>query len=295
MDILVTGGTGFVGRNLCRELDERGHDVTALARHADGEGLPASVDTVVGDVTAYDSVAGAVAGRDAVVNLASLSPLYKPKGGDERHFEVTLGGTENVVEAAEEHGVEYLLQMSNLGADPNSPTALLRAKGRAEEVVENSDLAYTIFQPSVIFGDGGEFVSFTKRVTTPYVTGLPGGGTARFQPIWIGDLVPMLADALEDEKHRGKTYEIGGPEVLTLADVARLAYRAEGKSLRIVSIPMPLVAVGASLVDPLPFVPFGTDQYRSLKANNTVEENDVVAFGRSPSELTTLAAYLGVE
>ena len=294
MDILVTGGTGFVGTHLCRELDERGHDVTALSRHPDREGLPESVDTVVGDVTAYDSVAGAVAGRDAVVNLVALSPLYKPKGGSEMHSKVHLGGTEHVVEAAEEHGVEHLVQMSALGADPSAATAYLRAKGGAEGVVEESLVDHTIFRPSVIFGDGGEFVSFTKLVTTPYVTGLPGGGTARFQPIWMADIVSMLADSLRDEEHRNQTYEIGGPEVLTLADVARLAYRAEGKSLRVVPIPMTLVALGASLVDPLPFVPFGTDQYRSLGIDNTTDENDAEAFGRSLSELTTLAAYLGL-
>ncbi|MCG1004054.1 MULTISPECIES: complex I NDUFA9 subunit family protein [Halobacterium] len=294
MDVLVTGGTGFIGTHLCRELDDRGHEVTALSRHPDEAALPDSVETVVGDVTAYDSIRSAVEGHDAVVNLVALSPLFKPSGGDDRHFEVHLGGTENVVEAAEEADVEYLLQLSALGADADGPTAYIRSKGRAEEVVRSSDLAYTIVRPSVVFGEGGEFVSFTKQLTTPYVTGLPGGGKTRFQPIWVDDLVGMLGSAVEDDEHWGETYELGGPDVLTLGDVTRLVYRSEGKSVRVLSVPMPLAGIGMRLAGPLPFVPFGTDQYRSLKFDNTVEDNDVEAFGVDESELTTLASFLGV-
>ncbi|MFC3477397.1 complex I NDUFA9 subunit family protein [Halobacterium litoreum] len=295
MDVLVTGGTGFIGTHLCRELDERGHDVTALSRHPEGADLPDSVETAVGDVTAYDAVAEAMEGKDAVVNLVALSPLFKPNGGDRRHFEVHLGGTENVVTAAEEAGADYVLQMSALGADPDGSTAYLRSKGQAETVVRESELEYTIFRPSVVFGDGGEFVGFTKQLTTPYVTGLPGGGKSKFQPIWVQDLVPMLADAVGDETHWGETYEIGGPEVLSLADVTHLAYRAEGKSVRVLPVPMPLAGIGLTLADPLPFVPFGSDQYRSLKFDNTVAENDIAAFGVDESDLTTLSEYLSLK
>jgi NADH dehydrogenase len=294
MDVLVTGGTGFIGTHLCRELDERGHDVTALSRSPEDADLPETVERAVGDVTAYDAVAEAMDGQDAVVNLVALSPLFKPSGGDSRHMEVHLGGTENVVTAAEEAGVEYVLQMSALDADPNGPTAYLRAKGQAEDVVRDSGLDYTIFRPSVVFGDGGEFVSFTKTLTTPYVTALPGGGKSKFQPIWVQDLVPLLADAVEDDTYHGETYEIGGPEVLSLAEVTELAYRAEGKSVTVLPVPMPLAGIGLSLADPLPFVPFGSDQYRSLKLDNTVADNDVSAFGVDPSELTTLGEYLSV-
>jgi len=292
MDVLVTGGTGFIGTHLCRELTERGHAVTALSRHPEESDLPDGVEAAVGDVTAYDAVAEAVAGHDAVVNLVALSPLFKPKRGDQRHFDVHLGGTENVVRAAEEAGVEYILQQSALGADPNGPTAYIRSKGAAEAVVRDSDLEYTITRPSVIFGGGGEFVGFTKKLTTPYVTGLPGGGKSRFQPIWVEDVVPMLADCVENEEHWGETYEIGGPEVLTLADVARLAYRAEGNAVRVLPVPMPLAGIGLRLVDPLPFIPFGRDQYRSLQFDNTAPDNDIPAFDVSESELTTLAEYL---
>ncbi len=294
MKILVAGGTGFIGTNLCSELAERGHEVTALSRSPDAGELPAGVDSAMGDVSAYDSIVDVVTGYDAVVNLVSLSPLYKPPRG-KTHEEVHLGGTENLVRAAEAGGVDRFLQMSGLGADPNGNTSFLRSKGKAEDVVRDSSLAWTIVRPSVVFGDGAEFLEFTKTVTTPHVTGLPGGGKTRFQPIWVGDLVPMLADALADDAHAGETYELAGPEVLTLADVTKMAYAAEGKDVTIVPVPMGLSKLGLSAVGPVPFVPFGPDQARSLEVDNTVADNDITAFGRDPTELTTLGVYLGLE
>ncbi|WP_276298971.1 complex I NDUFA9 subunit family protein [Halorussus lipolyticus] len=292
MNILVAGGTGFVGSSLVPELADRGHDVTVLARSPEEADFPESVELVRGDVTAYDSIEAAFEDQDVVVNLVALSPLFKPSGG-KSHTEVHLGGTQNVVNAAEEHGVRKILQMSALDADPNGPTEYLRSKGQAEQVVKDSDLAYTIFRPSVVFGEGGEFVSFTKVLTTPYVTALPGGGRSRFQPIWIGDLAPMLADGVEED-HDGEIYEIGGPEVLSLAEVTKLAYRAEGKSVTVLPLPMAFARLGLTAADPIPFVPFGSDQYRSLKLDNTVSHNDVGAFGIEEADLTTLAEYLGV-
>ncbi|MDF9745485.1 complex I NDUFA9 subunit family protein [Natrinema salsiterrestre] len=294
MKILVAGGTGFIGTNLCAELAERDHDVTALSRSPTDGDLPRGVESAMGDVSAYDSIADTVAGHDAVVNLVSLSPLFKPPSGTS-HEEVHLGGTENLVRAAEEGDVDRFLQMSGLGADPNGNTAFLRAKGKAEAVVRDSSLEWTIVRPSVVFGEGGEFVAFTKTLTTPYVTGLPGGGKTRFQPIWVGDLVPMLAEALEDESHVGEIYELGGPQVASLADITELVYAAEGKDVTVVSIPMGLAKFGLSAAESVPFVPFGLDQARSLEFDNTVSDNDVSVFGRDPDSLTTLGTYLGLE
>ncbi|GAB3668228.1 complex I NDUFA9 subunit family protein [Halopiger thermotolerans] len=293
MKVLVAGGTGFIGTNLCTELAERGHEVTALSRDPDRNGLPEDVALAMGDVSAFDSIESAVDGHDAVVNLVALSPLFEPRG-ENAHERVHLDGTENLVQAAEEHGVDRFLQLSALGADPNGPTDYIRAKGKAENVVTDSSLAWTIVRSSIVFGDGGEFVDFTKQLTTPYVTGLPGGGETRFQPIWVGDLVPMLADALEDDAHVGEVYEIGGPQVVTLADATELVYAAEGKDVTIVRIPMALTKLGLAAVDAVPFVPFGADQARSLELDNTVADNDATAFGVTADDMTTLGSYLGL-
>ena len=294
MNVLVTGGTGFIGRNLCAELAERGHDVTALARTPDSDALPAGVETAMGDVSAYDSIESAFEGQDAVVNLVALSPLFEPSGGNEMHDRVHRRGTEHCLRAAREHGVDRFVQMSALGADPDGDTHYIRAKGRAEELVRDSELAWTIFRPSVVFGEGGQFLSFTRKLTPPGIAPLPGGGTTRFQPIHVEDLVPMLADSL-DEEHIGKTYEIGGPEQLELAEVARLVRRARGQSVRIVPVPMALAGIGLSVAGAIPGVPMGADQYRSLQFDNTTDQNDIDAFGVTEDELQTVAGYLGVE
>ncbi len=294
MDVLVAGGTGFVGTALCTELAERGHDVTALSRSADDTTVPESVEPYRGDVTDYESMAAAFDGQDAVVNLVALSPLFQPSGGEREHFRVHLGGTQNVVRAAEEHGVDRLIQQSALDASTDAPTHYLRAKGEAEAVVRDSNLDWTIVRPSIIFGDGAEIVEFTKLLTTPYVTGLPDGGSIPFQPIWLWDFVPLVGDALEEDAHVGEVYEVGGPAMLTLADITRLIYRAEGKSVSILPIPEVLAKLGGIVAGPLPVIPFGRDQIAALAVDNTVADNDVTAFGVDPGELRTFGDYLGV-
>lgn len=297
MDVLVTGGTGYVGSHLCAELAERGHDVTALARSPTGADLHPDVDVVAGDVTEYESFADHVEGRDAVVNLVALSPLYKPRGGAEAHRRVHVGGTRNCVKAASAAAVDHFVQMSALDASPDAATAYLRAKGEAEQLVRDSALDWTIVRPSLFFGgEGGEFVSFTRRLTPPLLAPLPGGGKTRFQPLHIEEGVAMIADCLAPE-HAGETYEIGGPEVVTMAEVGRLARRAQGIPVTVLPLPMAVVKLGASVGEHVPFFPFGLDQYESLKLDNTIppEENDAVTLGYDLEELTTLAESLGLD
>ncbi|MFW5917588.1 MAG: complex I NDUFA9 subunit family protein [Halorubrum sp.] len=298
MKVLVAGGTGFIGSCLCRALADAGHEVTALSRSA--EDAPDGVESAVGDVTDFDSISDAVDGQDAVVNLVALSPLFEPKGGNVMHDRIHRGGTETLVRAAESGGVDRFVQLSALGADPDGDTAYIRAKGRAEAVVRESDLDWTILRPSVVFGDGGEFVSFTKRLKGMFAPGvplypLPGGGKTRFQPIHVRDLVPMLVAALEYDVHVGETYEIGGPEALTLREVTDLVYEAEDAGVTVVPLPMPLARIGLTVLGAVPGFPMGPDQYRSLRFDNTTADNDVGAFGVEPGEMTTLAAHLGLE
>lgn len=291
MNVLVIGGSGFVGTALCRELLERDHQVTVLSRTPDNA-VPAGVETAIGDVTAYDSMAPAFEGQDAVYNLVALTPLFKPNGGEKMHDRLHRGGTENCARAATEHDVSRFVQMSALGAAADGPTHYLRAKGQAEEIVRESDLDWTILRPSVIFGDGGEFVSFTRKLTPPVLAPLPGGGKTRFQPIFIEEMAAILADCIEEDDHVGETYEIGGPEVLTLADVAKMARHASGQSVRILPVPMRLAGVGLRIADAIPGSPMGRDQYRSLQFDNTTQTNDISAFGVEAGDMTTLAEYL---
>ena len=294
MDVLVAGGSGFIGSRLCRELDDRGHDVTAFARTPEDATLPVDVAAERGDVTEVEDVTAAAAGTDAIVNLVSLTPLKRPKGGEGMHDRVHRRGTENCVLAAEEVGAERILQVSGIHAAPDAPTPYLRAKGRAEAIVRESDVEGVIVRPTTAFGDGGEFVPFVKKVAPPYLTPLPGGGRTEFQLIWVEDLVPILADAVEGDDHAGMTYEIGGPDVFTLAQVAKLVHRADGRSATVIPIPMALAGVGMTLGQYVPGFPFGPAQYRSLKMDLVTTENALDAFGVSPSDLRTFRDYLGL-
>jgi NADH dehydrogenase len=299
MNVLVVGGSGFIGTHLSEELVARDHDVTVLSRSPDRADLPDGVTTATGDVTEYDSIEGQFEGQDAVVYLVALSPLFKPDGGDAMHDRVHRGGTEHCVRAGEAHGVDRFVQLSALGADPDGATHYIRAKGRAEQAVRDADMDWVVFRPSVVFGEGGEFVGFTKRLKNLFapvvpVYPLPGGGTSiRFQPVWVGDLVPMVADAVEGDEHVGETYEVGGPDVLTLREVTELVYDAEGQSITVVPLPMAMAKVGLSVLGTLGF-PMGSDQYRSLQFDNVTDDNDVGAFAVDESTLTSLASYLGL-
>ncbi|MFC6962321.1 complex I NDUFA9 subunit family protein [Halocatena marina] len=289
MNVIVVGGTGFIGRPLTHELIDRGHSVTVLSRSPSS--VPDGVRSVSGDVRNAESISDAFEGMEAVINLVALSPLFEPSG-NVTHKAVHLDGTRNIVEAAKANGVEKIVQMSALGADPDGATAYIRAKGQAEAVVTESPIDQVIVRPSVVFGEGGEFVSFTKALTTPYITGLPGGGGTRFQPIWVGDLVPMLAAVTEDGTYVGKTLELGGPETLTLTEITRLVYRTDGKRVVVLPIPMLFARIGLTIASVIPGVPMGPDQYRSLKFDNTVSDNDVTAFGETADNLRTLTDYL---
>lgn len=285
MDVLVAGGSGCLGRSLCRVLLERGHAVTVASRAPDVADLPAGVETVAADVT-DPPLTDVVAGHDAVVNLVALPSHVQPRGRS--HEAVHLGGTRNLVAAGERVGVDRFVQLSGLGVDSGVETAYFGAKRRAERVVRESTLEWVIYRPSVVFGDGCAFVPFVERFAPPLVVPLPGGGDVRLQPIWVGDLTPMIADGLEDDRHAGRCYEIGGPEPLTLAETVTLIC----DDRIVVPIPMPLSAVLAMLVDPLPWPPFGRDQHRAFRLDNTTPDDDVTAFGVSPDSLRTLEDYL---
>lgn len=291
MNILVTGGDGFVGRNLCSELAERGHDLTVLSRTPDPSVLPDGTETTVGDVTEYGSIADAFAGQDVAINLVALSPLYQPPD-EPSHEEVHVSGTRNTVKAAIEHDLDYVVQMSSVGVNPSGETGYVRAKGWAEWVVLTADIDTIVFRPNIMFGDDDEFVNFVERTTLPYVTALPDGGTTPFQPLWVGDTAAMVADAIGNDDHRNEIYELAGPEELTLADVTNRLYRARGRSVTILSVPMELVDVGLALAHLVPQIPFGIDQARSLKMDFTANRVDLAAFDRSEDDLTTLDAYL---
>ncbi len=282
VNVLVAGGSGFVGRALCRVLAARGHDVTAASRSPDPSVLPDSVATAAVDVT-DDGIDGTVAGHDAVVNLVALPAHVQP---ERSHETVHAGGTRRLVAAAERAGLERFVQVSALGVGADVDTAYFRAKRRAERAVREAALEAVVYRPSVVFGESCAFVPFLERAVPPVVLPLPAGA-GRLHPMWVGDLAPMLADGI-DPGRAGSTYRLGGPEVLTVAETVQ---RIVGDRV-VVPVPGAVAAAGAAVADVLPGVPVGRDQYRALRHDNVADPNDVSAFGAAADDLLSLGAYV---
>lgn len=288
MKVYVTGGTGFVGSHLAHKLIWAGHDVTLGGLSTEGViDLPGDAEVEEIDVTNPETLD--FSGHDAVIHLVGLSPLFKPKVP---YHKIHIEGTENVMEACEEADINRYIHMSALGADAEGDTEYLRTKGEAQTLVENSDLDWTVFSPSVIFGEGGQFIDFTESLTTPFVTALPGANP-KFQPLYVEDIGDLFVETVEDEKHIHQTYDLGGPEVRSMKDIAKLIERSKGRGLTVLPVPMPFVEIGMKVSEQMG-LKFGMDQYRSFKKNNIVEENDVKNFRKSADEMETLSNYLGL-
>lgn len=288
MKVYVTGGTGFVGSHLAHKLIWAGHDVTLGGLSTEGViDLPEDAEVEEIDVTKPETLD--FSGHDAVIHLVGLSPLFEPKVP---YHNIHVEGTENVMEACEEAGIDRYIHMSALGANPKGDTEYLRTKGEAQTLVKNSDLDWTVFSPSVIFGEGGQFIDFTESFLTPFVTALPGANP-KFQPLYVEDIGDLFVETVEDEKHIHQTYDLGGPEVRSMKDIAKLIERSKGRGLTVLPVPMPFVEIGMKVSEQMG-LKFGMDQYRSLKKNNIVEENDVKNFRKSVDEMETLSDYLGL-
>ncbi|MFO7794114.1 MAG: complex I NDUFA9 subunit family protein [Candidatus Nanohaloarchaea archaeon] len=288
MKVYVTGGTGFVGSHLAHKLAWAGHEVTLGGLSTEGViDLPEDAEVEEIDVTDPESLD--FSGHDAVIHLVGLSPLFEPKVP---YHKIHVEGTENVMEACEEGDIDRYIHMSALGADPKGNTDYLRTKGEAQTLVENSDLDWTVFRPSVIFGEGGQFIDFTDSLLTPFVTGLPAANP-KFQPLYVEDIGDLFVEAVEDEKHIHHVYDLGGPKVHSMKNIAKLIEKSKGRELKILPVPMPFAKIGMLLSENLG-LNFGMDQYRSLKNDNITEENDVKHFRKEIDEMETLESYLGL-
>jgi uncharacterized protein YbjT (DUF2867 family) len=283
----VTGGTGFVGRELITRLVRAGHGVrlaTRNAAHADALLPLSSVELAVGNVYDSEFLRRSLEGCDVAINLVGIlnEPGRNGAGFRRAHVEFTAG----LLRAMQAAHVPRLLQMSALNADAEHGRSFyLRTKGQAEQLVRSAGaLEWTIFRPSVIFGPEDSLSRRFANLLRLTRGLLPlARASARFAPIYVGDVAEAFMLALEGEATVAQTYELCGPEVLTLAQIVRLSAEAAQLPCRLLPLPNALARIQAALMDFLPGKPFSSDNYRSLLSDSVCRDNGCERLGLQPA------------
>jgi len=214
--ILVTGGTGFIGKALVRHLTEAGFPVRLLIRPSkQSPNLPRGVpvEVAVSNLMDERSILSAMMDVDIVYHLAGV----EWHGADASLMDVDILGTQTVSQVAAEAGVKRFFYLSHLGADRASAYPVLKAKAIAEENIRRSGVTHTIFRTALVYGLNDHFTSGLARLLNalPYFFFVPEEGNTLLQPIWVEDLATCLVWALDNDLTINQTYSIGGPEYLT--------------------------------------------------------------------------------
>ena len=269
--VVVFGGGGFLGRRLVHRLTTEGITVRVAVRHPDHARIKLQsigfdrVTVVPADVRDQASVAAAIAGADAVVNTVSA---YVEKGGVT--FEtVHVQGAQTVAREAIAAGVTRLVLVSGIGADPDSSSPYIRARGRGELMVQQAFPGATIVRPGALFGPGDALFSMLAELAR-LLPALPliGGGHTRLQPVFVEDVAEAVANILTDPGTVGRTYELAGPGVYTLRELVRMTLHLMSKRRILIPVPFAVAEIQARLFELLPHPPLTTGQVDLLKADN---------------------------
>ena len=289
-EVFVTGATGFVGHALLQRLCAAGHVVRCLVRHgSEGRlrGLGA-IARIEGDVLTRRGLEEGMTGCDAVIHLVGI--IREHRAANMTFERVHVEGTRNVLEAAKAAGVQRYLHMSALGTRPAAASRYHRTKWAAEEAVRGSGLGWTIFRPSIVYGRGDGFVtllaSMVRRLPAVPVI---GSGRQRLQPIAVEQVAAGFAEALERPVTIKQTYEVGGPEAVTMLELLDSIGRALGRRrVRKVHVPLGVMKPLARLLHPLPGFPVTPDQLLMLGEDGVCDPRPFFdAFQLEPVPLAT--------
>lgn len=298
MKVVVAGGTGLLGRSITSALLDAGHEVTVASRsNPQKDPIDSRAKWVRADVTDPSTLAGALAGADAVVDAVQFpnSPIENPKKGFT--FEkIDLGGTRNLVDAAKSAAVPRFIGISGVGADETAEFHWLRFKFQEEAYIKASGVPYTILRATWIYGPRdvslNRFLGFAKFL--PFIPVI-GNGKTRINALFIGDLAAHVAAAVSRDDLRGRTFEVGGPTVMTMDEVVRAALKAAGKKRFIIHQPNWLMKMVASVIQFAPGRPLTPDAIDFITMDGIADTASLVeAFGLRLTPIEEgLATYLG--
>jgi uncharacterized protein YbjT (DUF2867 family) len=250
--VVVFGGAGFLGRRLVHCLTAEGMAVRVAVRHPDPARIELRaigfdrVKVVPADVRDQASVAAALAGADVVVNAVSA---YVERG-DVTFDAVHIRGAETVAREAAAAGVARLVLVSGIGADPDSGSPYIRARGRGEQMVQQTFPEATIVRPSAMFGPGDAlFGTLAELARWLPVLPLIGGGHTRQQPVFVEDVAEVVARIRADPGTVGRTYELAGPGVYTLRELVSMTLRLTGKRRLLIPVPFAVAEIQARLFE----------------------------------------------
>lgn len=300
--ILILGGTGFVGRALCEQLQAHpafgGTRLVVPSRKRErGKHLFALplVDVLQADVHDDATLLRLLEGADAVVNLIAI--LHgTPQAFEAAHVRLC----QRLGEACTKAGVHRVVHVSALGVPEdagNAPSHYLRTKAEGEQALRMPGLALSVLRPSVIFGAHDSFLNLFASLQRLFPVMPLAGGEARFQPVWVDDVARAIVHCLADASTAGQTYELGGPDVCTLADLVRLSGRWSGHARPVLPLPMAAGRLQAKLMALLPGEPLmSADNLDSMRVPNVVggQRPGFAALGITPTPMSAVApGYLG--
>lgn len=286
--ILVLGGSGFVGRHLVAALLDHGSEVVVVTRereHAKPLSLLPRVQIVESDPRDATRLAAACRGGDALINLVGI--LYPQNGAT--FDEVHVGVTDAAIRACRSNRIVRLLHMSALNAAPDGPSAYLRSKGEAEAKVRASGLDWTILRPSVIFGPDDRFLNKFAALARWFPVIPLAGANARFQPVYIGDVVTAFVNAIDANEAVAQTYSLCGPNVYTLRELIAYAGSLLGRRPLIIGLPEPLARIQAGLLEMFPGKPMTRDNLASMRVDSVCGDVPPVVLGGPMRSLESIA------
>lgn len=302
-DILVLGGTGFLGRSLLARLIATGGGArrvtvpTRRLRHGRDLSTLPTVRLVEADVHDDATLARLVRGRGAVVNLVAI--LHGDEDAFDRVHVALPRRLAAAVAAASPSGADRtrLVHVSALGVAPDAPSRYLRSKAAGEAALRAGDPAATILRPSVMFGERDRLTNLFAGLQGVFPVLPLGGASARFQPVWVEDVATAIDAVLARPETAGQTFECAGPDTLTLAEIVELSGRIAGHPAVVLPIPAPLARLQAMLMELAPGDPLmSRDNLDSMKVPNVASGRlpGFEALGIQPSALATVGpGYLG--